>query len=87
MKTLMTTLAALAFTAFAFNASAAETQPVIHDQVSYFVHLDVAKVLSTSNDTSKECGVQPAHLDYLDHQGREHELDYQEWSNACGEMN
>lgn len=87
MKTLMTSLAALAFSAFAFNASAAQTQPLIHDKPGYFVHLDVAKVLNTSSDTSKKCGVQPAHMDYLDHQGHEHELNYQVYSDGCGDLN
>ena len=38
------------------------------------MHLDVDKVLS-STDISQACGVVPAQLNYLDHQGRDREPD------------
>ncbi|UYP31765.1 DUF2790 domain-containing protein [Pseudomonas sp. Z8(2022)] len=58
--------------------------PVIHDKDGFFVHLDVDKVLSTS-DVSSSCGVVPAQLRYLDHQGREHVLDYQVLGGGCSD--
>jgi hypothetical protein len=73
--------AALLATGSAF-ADTQTTAPVIHDKTGFFVHMDVAKVLS-STDISQQCGVIPARLDYLDHQGREHVLDYQVNGTGC----
>lgn len=61
---------------------AADKGSVIHDKTGFFLHLDVAKVLS-STDTYGQCGIVPAHLNYLDQQGREHELDYQVQDTNC----
>ncbi|VVO51898.1 hypothetical protein PS850_00351 [Pseudomonas fluorescens] len=63
----------------------ADTQtaaPVIHDKPGFFVHLDVAKEL-TSTDISQACGIVPAQFTYLDAQGREHVLDYQAQGVWC----
>lgn len=75
MKLFILGFAALLATGSAF-ADTTDTSAVIHDKTGYFVHLDVAKVKSMT-DISDQCGVIPARLDYLDHQGREHVLDYQ----------
>ncbi|ALI02903.1 DUF2790 domain-containing protein [Pseudomonas sp. FW306-02-F02-AA] len=56
-------------------ADTTEKSPVIHDKTGFYVHMDVAKIISIT-DISDQCGVIPARLDYLDHQGREHVLDY-----------
>ncbi|MBB3240228.1 hypothetical protein FHW68_001719 [Pseudomonas sp. Tn43] len=56
-------------------ADTAEHSSVIHDKTGFYVHMDVAKVISIT-DVSDQCGVIFARLDYLDHQGREHVLDY-----------
>jgi hypothetical protein len=85
MKMLIFGFAAL----FATGAAFAGTQPqapVIHDKPGFFVHLDVDKVLSTT-DISQQCGVIPARLDYLDHQGQEHVLDYQVEGSGCTNEN
>lgn len=78
----------LAFAAlFATGSALAATQStpaVIHDQDAAFVHLDVAKVLSET-DISQQCGVIPAQLSYLDHQGRQHELDYVVQGSGCAD--
>lgn len=63
-------------------ASMPGAEPVIQDKPGFFVHLDVDKVLS-STDISGQCGIVPAQLDYLDHQGREHHLDYQVEGSGC----
>ncbi|MFN3354846.1 MAG: DUF2790 domain-containing protein [Pseudomonas sp.] len=78
----------LALTALLATSSvfAADNANVIHDKTGFFVHLDVAKVLS-STDTYGQCGVVPARLDYLDHQGREHVLDYQVQATGCASDN
>ena len=81
MKTLILAFTALLATGSVFAAPAPDTA-VIHDKTGFFVHLDVDKVLS-STDISQACGVIPARLNYLDHQGREHVLDYQVQGSGC----
>lgn len=81
MKMLILGVAALLATGFAF-ADTQTTEPVIHDKTGSFVHLDIAKDLS-SNIISEECGIVPAQLIYLDHQGRKHVLDYQVQGMGC----
>ncbi|WP_348751082.1 DUF2790 domain-containing protein [Pseudomonas rhodesiae] len=79
MKLFILGIAALLATGSVF---AADNTGVIHDATGFYVHLDVAKVLSSS-DTGNQCGVVPAQLRYLDHQGREHVLDYQVQAIGC----
>ncbi|QJI29992.1 DUF2790 domain-containing protein [Pseudomonas sp. ADAK18] len=55
---------------------------VIHDKASFFMNLDVDKVLA-STDTYGQCGIVPAQLRYLDHKGQEHVLDYQVEAMGC----
>jgi hypothetical protein len=81
MKTLLLAFTALLATGSAFAANMSDTA-VIHDKTGFYVHLDVDKVLS-STDISQACGVVPAQLNYLDHQGREHVLDYQVQGSGC----
>ena len=84
MKLIDLGFAALLVTGSAF---AADTAPhVIHDKTGFFVHLDVARVLS-STDTYGQCGVVPAQLRYLDHQDCEHVLDYQVQGTGCANDN
>lgn len=61
---------------------AADAPTVIHDKTGFFLHLDVDKVLSSTN-TDGQCGIVPSRLDYRDHQGREHVLDYQVQAIDC----
>ncbi|OPB27791.1 DUF2790 domain-containing protein [Pseudomonas fluorescens] len=82
MKLFALGFAALLVTGSVFAADAAPAANVIHDKTGFFVHLDVAKVLS-STDTYGQCGVVPAQLRYLDHQDREHVLDYQVQDTGC----
>ncbi|AXJ05604.1 hypothetical protein CFN16_16180 [Pseudomonas fluorescens] len=81
MKTLILAFTALLATGSVFAAEMPE-RTVIHDTNGFYVHLDVDKVLS-STDISQACGVIPARLNYLDHQGREHVLDYQVQGSGC----
>ena len=76
----------LGFTALLATGSVLAAEPVIHDKTGFFLHLDVDKVLS-STDISGQCGIVPAHLRYLDHQGREHLLDYQVQGIGCASDN
>ena len=79
-------LFALLATGSVFAADKASATNVIHDKTGFFVHLDVAKVLS-STDTYGQCGIVPAQLRYLDHQDREHVLDYQVQGTGCASDN
>jgi hypothetical protein len=72
----------LGFAALLASGSVLAAEPVIHDKTRFFVHLDIAKVLSSTN-TYGQCGIVPAQLDYLDHQGREHVLNYQVQALGC----
>ncbi|MBK5400959.1 DUF2790 domain-containing protein [Pseudomonas sp. TH39(2020)] len=81
MKMLILGFAALLATGSAF-ADTQTAEPVIHDKTGFFVHLDIAKDLS-SNIITQECGIVPAQLMYLDHQGRKHVLDYQVQGMGC----
>ncbi|NIL19785.1 DUF2790 domain-containing protein [Pseudomonas sp. AN3A02] len=81
MKLFILGFAALLATGSAFAGTTAATS-VIHDTPGFFMHMDVAKVLS-STDTYGQCGIVPARLDYLDSQGREHLLDYQVQGIGC----
>jgi hypothetical protein len=81
MKTLILAFSALLASTAVFAAPSPDTT-VIHDKNAFHVHLDVDKVLS-STDISQACGVIPARLDYLDHQGREHVLDYDVQGSGC----
>lgn len=69
------------------SALAAPDHPaLIHDRSGFFVPLDVARVASQT-DLDAQCGIVPARLDYLDHTGREHELDYLVSGNGCYNQN
>ncbi|WP_283188338.1 DUF2790 domain-containing protein [Pseudomonas sp. PMCC200344] len=81
MKMLVLGFAALLATGSAFAATQT-AEPVIHDKTGFFVHLDIAKDIS-SNIITQECGIVPAQLIYLDHQGRKHVLDYQVQGMGC----
>lgn len=84
MKALIFGIAALLA---AGSAMADTTQPsVIHDKPGFFTHLDVDKVLAQT-DLTAQCGIVPARLDYLDHAGQEHVLDYQVYGYGCTDNN
>ena len=63
-------------------ADSSDNTSVIHDKPGFLVHLDVDKVLA-STDLTSQCGIVPARLDYLDHSGQQHELDYQVYGAGC----
>lgn len=86
MKRFALAFAALLASGSVFAADTTPTAPVIHDKTGFFVHLDVAKVLS-STDTYGQCGIVPAQLRYLDHQDREHVLDYRVQGTGCASDN
>ena len=80
-------LAILALSLAARSAPAMSFDPgMLPADRQWLVHLDVARVLS-STDTYGQCGVVPAQLRYLDHQDREHVLDYQVQGTGCANDN
>ena len=81
MKIIFAAVATLLIASPVF-ASTQDNAGKIHDQDGFFVHMDVAKVISETN-VSALCGIQPAHLDYLDHAGREHVLNYKVEGMGC----
>jgi len=81
MKSLILGFAALLATGSVFASTMPDTS-VIHDKPGFFVHMDIDKVLA-STDISQKCGIVPAQLKYLDHSGQAHELDYQVEGSGC----
>lgn len=81
MKMLILGFAALLATGSAFAANQ-PTSSIIHDNDGFYVPVEVAKVLSMT-DLNGNCGIVPAQFNYLDHQGREHQLDYQVQGVGC----
>ena len=71
----MNTLISLFLTVVATSAMAAGNQPAA---TSYnpAQPLDIAKVVSVSN-TATACGVVPATMVYVDHQGQPHSVTYE----------
>lgn len=81
MKMLILGFAALLATGSALAANQ-PTSSIIHDKDGFYVPVEVAKVLSMT-DLNGKCGIVPAQFNYLDHQGREHQLDYQVQGVGC----
>ena len=84
MKALLLGIFGLLATGSALAAS--DNSALIHDKPGSFVPLDVDRVVSQT-DLNAQCGIVPARLDYLDHAGREHELDYLAFGNGCYNQN
>ena len=70
----MKTLISLLLTVIATSAMAADNEPlaVLYNPAQ---PLDIAKVVSVS-DTATACGVVPATMEYVDHQGQIHRVTY-----------
>jgi hypothetical protein len=80
MKTLTSLLLTLAATsALAANEPAAAT-PYNPAQP-----LDIAKVVSVT-DTATACGVVPATMEYIDHQGQTHRVTYEVMGNCTTDL-
>ncbi|KUM43639.1 DUF2790 domain-containing protein [Pseudomonas sp. EpS/L25] len=80
MKALILGIFGLLATGSALADTASSTP--IHDKPGFFVHLDIDKVVSQTDLTSR-CGIVPARLDYLDHRGQEHVMDYLVYGYGC----
>ncbi|VVP19721.1 MULTISPECIES: DUF2790 domain-containing protein [Pseudomonas] len=70
----MKSLISLLLAVIATSAMAAENQAPAQ-MYNPAQPLDIAKVISIS-DTATECGVVPATMEYVDHQGQTHRVTY-----------
>ncbi|MDO7898485.1 DUF2790 domain-containing protein [Pseudomonas citrulli] len=73
---LITALGAVALPAMAQDKTAGETY-------SYGSHLDIAKVVSLSEDGGQDCGLVNAQLTYLDSMGDQKALTYLKHAADC----
>ena len=83
----MKVLVALVLSSFCGVALAAgnnqgETQHVNTQRYSYGMHLDIAKVINTT-EVPNECGVVPMQMTYEDSAGQRHVLEYSVMGNGC----
>ncbi|WP_248796263.1 DUF2790 domain-containing protein [Pseudomonas sp. MWU13-2105] len=85
MKNVLITLTLIAMSSIASLASAAEQDNPKVEDYRYSTHLDVAKVLATSD--TQYCGIGPREMTYEDHQGTVHTLRYQAFGNYCNNEN
>ncbi|MDB6144927.1 MAG: hypothetical protein JWP80_3971 [Pseudomonas sp.] len=56
-----------------------------HENYAYGTHLDIKKVLSSTQDSASGCGVVNSHLTYLNSQGQQQMLDYSGFSEVCNQ--
>lgn len=64
------------------DASATEGSQIPVEHYRYSQHLDIARVVSTS-EIPNGCDVVPARMTYEDSQGRRHILEYLVMGNSC----
>ncbi|MDH0645318.1 DUF2790 domain-containing protein [Pseudomonas sp. GD03858] len=85
----MKTLIVLAVLGFASQTFAAQSSNEINNAVSseaqaytYDMKLDIDSVISTSSE-SANCGVVPARMTFMDHNGHAHTIEYHKSSDSC----
>lgn len=83
----MKALIVLALSTFSLAAMADEVSNNVDahvpvEQYNYSQHLDIAKVISTS-EIPNVCEVVPARMTYLDSTGQKHILEYRVMGNGC----
>ncbi|MEN0109059.1 MAG: DUF2790 domain-containing protein [Pseudomonas sp.] len=74
-------LAGYACVSLAAEPSDSQAQPAV-EQYAYGMELDVARVISISND-NHECAVGPAWITFEDHQGQRHTVEYRQMGDGC----
>lgn len=65
-----------------FCAAAMADEPLPVEQYSYAQHLDIARVISTS-EVPDVCAVVPVRMTYEDAKGQRHILEYHVMGNGC----
>ena len=76
-------LAGVSCVSFAGERVAARAEQSGIERYTYSTHLDIAKVVSHSDDSANICGLVPAQMTYEDHQGQRHTIEYQVMGNGC----
>ncbi|WP_166366904.1 DUF2790 domain-containing protein [Pseudomonas akapageensis] len=80
--------AACVFAALSICTISARAEVTVKPQTyTYGTHLDIRKVLSSSEDATPDCGVVNAHLTYLDSHGQSRTLDYLKAADTCNAGN
>jgi len=80
----MKTLTSLFLTLAATSALAAGNEPAA-TRYNPAQPLDIAKVVSVT-DTATACGVVPATMEYIDHQGQPHRVTYEVMGNCTTDL-
>ncbi|GID09087.1 MULTISPECIES: DUF2790 domain-containing protein [Pseudomonas] len=80
----MKTLTSLFLTLAATSALAASNEPAA-TPYNPAQPLDIAKVVSVT-DTATACGVVPATMEYIDHQGQTHRVTYEVMGNCTTDL-
>ncbi|KAA0940689.1 MULTISPECIES: DUF2790 domain-containing protein [unclassified Pseudomonas] len=78
----LTSLCATAALADETPTDVASQNTAITEEYSYSSNLDIAKVVSMSS-IPNVCEVVPARMEYEDHQGQRHILNYKVMGNGC----
>lgn len=86
----MKSIAALALVGFSFIGcmsaaqAADDSANVATTEYTYGTHLDIDKVVNIS-PIPDVCGVVPATMTYIDHQGQEHKIEYRVMGTGCAQ--
>jgi len=83
-KSLFATFLFAALSIGAVSAQAADAKPASH---LFGTHLDIKKVLSSTEDDIGTCGVVKSQLSYLDSKGQQQSFNYLKFSDQCTEEN
>lgn len=78
----LSSLCATAALAGEIPTDAANKKTAIVEEYTYDTDLDIAKVVSIS-EVPNVCEVVPARMEYEDHQGQRHILNYKIMGNGC----
>jgi hypothetical protein len=81
----MKPLISLFLTLAATSAMAAGNEPAAATSYNPAQPLDIAKVVSVTN-TATACGVVPATMEYVDHQGQPHRMTYEVMGNCTTDL-
>ena len=84
MKTALFALSLITLSSgtWAATDSSQSPAPIVEDY-AYGIHLDIAKVISTSDYNYNYCGIGPRELTYADSQGAVHTLRYPAFGDGC----
>lgn len=83
MKTLIALfMAGVSCMSMAAEQVASNQEQKTIEQYTYGTHMEISTVVSQS-EVPDVCGVVPAQMTYIDHQGQQHTMEYQVMGNGC----